>query len=37
MKFQFKHKKNNPCPVCGGYTEMKRGIGQRCSGETNEG
>ena len=34
---KFRHTKINPCPCCGGYTEMKRGIGQRCSGETNEG
>ena len=34
---KYRHTKINPCRVCEGYHEMKRGIGQRCNGETNEG
>jgi RecA-family ATPase/5S rRNA maturation endonuclease (ribonuclease M5) len=27
-----RHSRNNPCIVCGGYEQMKRGQGERCTG-----
>ena len=31
-----RHTRRRPCPVCGGHSGLKRGIGQRCHGYTTQ-